>query len=144
MNILLGNHGNKLEIIDKMSTLCSYSFKIKRKIYFSKANKRYIQHEYYIDIYINKPYNIKIARLDIAFFLIKKNSNVINIYQNQFYIIDEKPQIWQKYNRELYTRIYHNEDSISERENSMKKIVLTIDRDLAIMERFGYIKLYRN
>ena len=121
MNILIGNNGNKIIVIEDPHVLQNYSVEAYRKKYYNKNyNRTQIQYGY-----IFSKNGIVFFKSDYWFFM-------------QHRIDDNKINVFDAYGEWTYS-LFVNDDLIIDIKKATKKIEFMVKRDNAIRRRFGWV-----
>ena len=131
MNILLGNQGNKIEVISEINTLQKYKFEVNRKTI--KCDDEIYQ-EYIISVYLYTPWCVKIFESVYATTIYYPN----NYYHYQFnskrstYFNGDTLYL----DHDEHLRLKLNYDCKNELRQSEDKAHGMVMRDIAISRRF--------
>ena len=136
MNILLGNSGNRLEIVNDIKLLCDYDIQIKRY-------NRNDGHVYVINIYLLHPYNVCICEFNASIIWEDSAANYFNCTSigNKRIILgndmNNPRNIFIPGGFNEYTKVPVNEDAVELMDKKIDELAFMVKRDIAIMTRFG-------
>jgi len=139
MNILIGNEGNKIEVVADPNVLAGYRFVVERKLSHKK-----LSNEYFIIIYLGNVKILAVRFIYMKFWRYASNIEMFGVPEFEWYKIEN--------NRVRFSRDFGNIylclslDHVSEFKEKIRELKRIFNRDLRISSRFistgisGYIE----